>query len=499
MAEDFQPFDFQKRGTQHLLDNPYAALFATMGTGKTVMTLTAIAEMILEGRAKGALIIGPIRTLSTAWPIQAKRWKHLSWLRVANMRTKEGQKAWEDGSADIYMTGPEVLPTITRNLKCRTCKGVGCESCGNGFVEHVTPGFVDRFIRKRKTLPVDILVVDELSQAKSHSSKRFNAIRPYLHDRKLTQDKKFVSPFRRVIGLTGTPAPSGYLNLFAQIRLLDGGKRFGTAFTSFRDRYFTSDFMGFRFDIKPGAKEEIDAKIADIALVMLGSDYLKIPPCTYENIEIDLPAPAMKAYRALEKDSLVDLSKLLKGFKEGDEVMAKSAAALIGKLSQCCTGLTYNDQREVFELHSAKIEALRKLRKQHAGEPILLMVAYRHERTRVLREFPDAVDFDEKKIPDWIAGKIPLFVCNPANMGHGTDTLQFGGRIIVWMTLTWNSELYDQGNGRLIRMGQESETLIYHFLASDTVDWAILESLKNKADMQSSLMRSLKTLQSMRQ
>lgn len=500
MTEVFTPFDYQVTGIKHLTDNRHAALFATMGTGKTVMTLTAISELILDGAARGALICAPIRTLTSAWPVQVERWRHLNWLRVANMRAPEGVQAWEDGSADIYLTGSEVLPTITKYVKCRVCKGndEGCDNCNRGRAELVIPGFVDKFIRKRKQIPVDIFVIDEISLARNPSSKRFNAIRPYLHDRETPGGKVFTSPFRRVWGLTGTPAPGGYLNLFAQVRLLDGGKRLGTAFTKYRDTYFDGDYLGFKYNLKPGAKEIIDEKISDIALVMLGSDYLTLPPCTYEDVEVEMPASAMKAYRVLEKEMLVELAKVLSGFKDDEEVVARSASALMGKLCQFAGGQSYDEQKNTHEIHGAKIDALKKIRKAHPKEPLLVMVAYVHEMARVLREFPEAIEFDEKKIPEWSEGKIPMFVGNPASMAHGVDGLQHRGRIIVWLTLTWNPEYYEQANARLIRLGQEHETRVIHVMAADTVDWAIFESLKNKALTQDGLMKAVKALQEMR-
>ena len=482
------PNPFQPEMVQHLLDNTEATLWAGCGSGKTVVSLTAIADLISQGVSKGALVIAPFRVLATSFPSQVEKWDHLRWLTIANMRTPEGHQAWEQGSADLYLVNSEMLPTISRTIKCRKCKGSGCGKCDNGFNESVSLGFVDRFIKKRKTIPVDILLVDEISIAKNPSSVRFNSLRPYLHDiEKVDGKRSFVSPFRRRYGMTGTPHPNSYLDLFAQIRLIDGGKRFGMAFTRYRDRYFQSDYMGFKWELKQGAKEEIDAKIADIALVMPPEYYPDLPPCITEDVEITLPADAMKAYRTLEKELLVEL--------ETGTVEALSAAALTTKLLQLTSGQVFDAERDVHVTHDAKVKALHTIRKKHPKEPLIVFTSYIHERERILKEFPEAREFDEKRIPEWQAGKIKMWVSDCRSLAFGIDGLQVGGRICVWMTPTYSWEMYHQAISRLVRVGQNQETLIYRVIALGTVDEAVVEAVRNKEEGNSGLMTSLRNLQ----
>ena len=486
---NYVPFDYQHAMIRHLSDNGNACLFASPGLGKTVVTLTAISELILDGAAKGALIVAPLRVCAITWPAQTAKWDHTKWMRVANLRTVAGQQAWDDGSADLYLINSEQLPTITRNVKCRSCKGheEGCDRCHMGTEELVTPGFVDRFIKGRRTLPVDILVIDELSLAKNHSSKRFNALRPYLHDiAKVDGRKDFTSPFRRRWGLTGTPAPNSYLDLFAQARLIDGGKRFGTAFTRYRDRYFAGDYMGFRYEIRPGSKDQIDGKLSDFALVMRSEDYLDLPPCVTEDIEVTLPAEAMKAYRVLEKDLIVEL--------DTGTITALSAAALTTKLTQLTSGSVLDAERGIHVAHDAKLDALRKLVKKHAKEPILVFTSYIHERERILAEFPQARQFDEKDMVLWQKGKIPIWISDARSLAFGIDGLQVSGRICVWMTQTYSWEVYHQAVSRLVRTGQEQDTIVYRLLATDTVDEAIVTATKAKEAGNSGLMEALKNL-----
>lgn len=485
------PNPFQPEMVAHLLDNEEAMLWAGCGSGKTVTSLTAVSELILQGICRGALVIAPFRVLATSFPAQVEKWDHLQWLTVANMRTPEGQRMWEDGSADIYMVNSELLPTITRNLTCRKCKGSGCEVCSDGFTVSTTPGFVDKFIKKRTRLPVDILLVDESSIAKNPSSVRFNALRPYLHDiEKVDGKRNFRSPFRRKFSMTGTPHPNSYLDLFAQVRLIDGGKRFGTAFTRYRDLYFKSDYMGFKWELKPGAKEIIDEKIADLALVMPPECYPDLPPCITEDVEITLPADAMKAYKILEKELLVELTT--------GTIVALSAAALTTKLLQLTSGQVLDSERGIHVTHDAKLKALHGIRKKHPKEPLIVFTSYIHERERILKEFPEAAEFDEKRIPEWQAGKIPMWVSDCRSMAFGIDGLQVGGRICVWMTPTYSWEMYHQAISRLVRVGQDHETLIYRVLALGTVDEAVVAAVTSKEEGNSGLLESLKNLQRLR-
>ena len=489
----FEIFSYQGKMVRHLSDNGNACLFASPGLGKTVVTLTAISELILDGAAKGALIVAPLRVCAITWPAQTAKWDHTRWMRVANLRTAAGQQAWDDGSADLYLINSEQLPTITRNVKCRSCKGheEGCDRCHMGTEELVTPGFVDRFIKGRRTLPVDILVIDELSLAKNHSSKRFNALRPYLHDiAKVDGKKDFTSPFRRRWGLTGTPAPNSYLDLFAQARLIDGGKRLGSAFTAFQRRYFESDYMGYKFTIRHGAKETIDEKLADLALVMLGEDYLDLPTCNTEDIEVELPAASMKHYKTLEKELLVEL--------ETGEITALSAAALTTKLLQLTAGCVFDADKNVHMVHDAKIDALRKIRKAHPKEPLLVLTSYTHERQRVLEAFPEAKQFHEKDLGDWQKGRIPMWVTDARSISHGIDGIQLAGRIAVWMTPTYSWETYTQTNARIVRTGQSSQTIVYRILAKGTIDPAVAEVLRMKEEGHSGLMAALKALQALK-
>jgi SNF2 family DNA or RNA helicase len=483
MPTPFQHFAYQLPMRDWLASRDSAALFVSPGMGKSVVILERLANLISSGESNRALIVAPKRVVTCTWPTQIAKWKHSSWMQVADLRTPKGVAQWERGDFDIALINYDQLASIDRNIACRACKGkmpkvITCEECdGDGTREIHSPGMVEKLMRKRKGLPVDTIVFDELDFAKNPSSKRINAIRPYLAEF-----------FPRRIGLTGTPCPNDYQDIFAQIRLLDDGQRLGKSFAQFRQNYFEqADYMGYRYKLRAGAKEIIDAKISDLALVMLGDDYLDIPETRAEDIEVTLPADARKAYKTLEKELLLELAK--------SDVVALNAAALATKLLQLTGGCVYDEHGEPHTIHTAKLKALEKLRKQHGNEPILVLVAYKHEMALVLKSIPGSRQFHEKDLEDWRAGKIRTWVANCQQMSHGIDGLQDGGRIAVWYTLTYSNGRYLQTNARLIRTGQSSKTIVYRLIAAGTIDEAVAESLREKDDTQKGLLNALKALQ----
>ena len=429
------------------VDNPSSALFVSPGKGKTVCTLAALDRLIQSGESRGALIIAPLRVCSITWPNQVERWNHSKRFRVAHLRTKQGMQAWQAGSADIYLINSEQLIAKAPILF------------------------------KGKVLPVDTLIIDELSLAKNPTSKRFKMLRKYL------------PMFKQRIGLTGTPVPNNYLDLYGQIRLLDDGKRLGKSFSEYKNRFFyPADYMGYTFKLSPGAKEEIDALLSDLCLVIIG-DESDLPASSVVDVPVTLPTDARKAYRTLEKELLIEI--------KDKEVVALTAATLCNKLLQITGGAVYDDEKSVVPVHTAKIEALRKIRKQHKDEPILVLTAFKHESARILAEIEGAEMFDERRLQDWQDGKIKMWVADPRSLSHGIDGLQKSGRIAVWFTLTYSNETYIQTNARLIRTGQSAETLIYRLIATNTIDDAVAEALREKTNTQSGLMSALKALQTM--
>ena len=431
----FKPYDYQVSMVDHLVSNDHGALFVQMGLGKTACTLEALHRV--GGKA---LILAPLRVANMVWSDQVKQWDYP--LKVANLRTKEGMQAWEDGSADIYTVNFEMI----------------------------SRGILDKLIRK--DMPVDTLIIDELSCLKANSKRTKTVIR----SRK---------SFRRVWGLTGTPSPNGLMDLFYQLKVIDGGKRLGKFITHFRSRWFTSDYMGYNWEPKPHAHKEIHQAIADICHIKLSGEHMAIPECDMIDVDIKLSAGVYKQYKALEKDLVIQLGD--------DTVDAQSAATLVNKLQQMTAGTVYGDEKQPVKIHTAKHKPLAKILSKH--EPVLILTKYRTEMEAVLEAFPEVQPFDEKRMDDWKAGRIPAWVANPASLSHGIDGIQQSCSTIVWLSLTYSLEQYEQTNARILRTGQKKASTIYRIMAEDTIDWVVASALEQKNEGQSTLMSSVAMLQ----
>jgi hypothetical protein len=477
----FKPFPHQALGTTHLINNDEAGLFAGMGLGKTAMVLAALSHLISQGDCKGALIVAPLRVSLFTWLEEVAQWEDFQWMKIVSLRTPEGLAAWERGDACIYTINYESLFIPKYKTVCKERVQVG----DSGMMARLLKG------KRASQLPVDTIIWDELSKAKSHKSKRIKEFSQY-------RDK-----FKRHWGLTGTPAPGGYQDLFAQINLLDGGKRFGKYITHFLERYFepVNAFVPAvqrKWQVRAGAAGLIEDKIKDMILTLRSEDYLDIPPTEFKDIEVALPAKARTTYKKLEKELIV----MLKDAK----VKAINQAVLVGKLQQVTGGACYghnlstiiatDDNKIVTEIHDAKIVALRKLWESEGKQPMIVATKFIHERKRILAAIPEAVEFSSDKLADWNAGKIPLLIAHPASMGHGLN-MQHGGSRAVWFTLTYDPQEYEQLNARVARTGQKEITKIFHLMIPGTIDDAVLAAIRLKGRVQSGLLRTLKNLQTL--
>lgn len=508
MSADIQWSPYQNRMRRWQRERTHSAMFAGMGLGKSAVTLDWIDWLITTGRSNGVLVVAPLRVGLISWPNEVKRWKKFAWMRVADMRTPEGQKAWAERSAHIYIVNFDLLATREVTIPCPHCKDarkeeatkqglpfadvlVPCDHCLHKEKQEPTGqavrkdlGFVAKFLKpakfRKRNRPVDTLVIDELSMFKDPMGKRAAALRAFSD-----------IWFDRITALTGTPTENGYMDLFNEIRMIDGGKRFGTSIVAFRETYFFKEHKNsFKWLLKPGAKEALNAELAELCLVIRSEDYLDIPETTYEDVMCPIPDKSWEKYKELERELLVEL--------ETGEITALSAAALATKLLQWTSGTVYDAERGVHFTHGAKIAALKKLRKKHPGEPLLVFTGYQHEMDRVLKEFPEARKFHEKDLPAWQRGEIGMWVAHPASISHGVDGLQVSGRIAVWMTLPYGGR-YNQANARLARRGQSKPTIIYRMLVPMSIDEAVVEILHHKDDEQSGLMASVKALQKLAQ
>jgi hypothetical protein len=394
---------------------------------------------------KGALIVAPKWVTCLTWPDEITKWGGLTF---ANLRTDEGMAAWNNGTADCYLINYDMLQQFT-----------------------------ERGLKRRKKLPADVVVWDEISKAKSHESVRIKSFLPYRH------------LFKKHIGLSGTPQPNSCLDLWAQIRLLDGGRRLGDSFHRFRAKYAESDYMGYKWAILPGSDDMVRDKIRDMMLCLRSEDWMDIPPVTVEDIEVTIPPEALRKYRVMEKDFLT---------KIGDkEVAAQTAAALVQKLMQFGSGAVYHqddqEERGTAILHDSKVKALAKLHKSIGYKPLLVFNLFKHEVPRILKEIPYAEVFDGSRLDDWNAGKIKMWIAHPASMGHGIQC-QGTCHHVCWFTLGYSNELYIQGNARVARTGQKNPTMIYRLISNCPIDWAVAAVLRSKEDGQSALKSALSHL-----
>ena len=446
----YKPHDYQSYATEFILKNPVAAILLQMGLGKSVITLTAIRELLNRGEVKKVLVVAPLRVARDTWPEEIRKWDHLRGLTYSvAVSTADERRAAVLAGSEITVINRENVPWLV-------------EQSGIPF----------RW---------DMVVIDELSSFKNWQAKRF---------RSLMKVRPLV---RRIVGLTGTPSPNGYMDLFAEYRLLDMGERLGRFIGRYREAYFTPDRWGngqvFSWKLRPGADEAIYRKIQDITVSMKSVDHLKMPECVMNTLPVHMDERERTQYETLKEELFLRIVS-----KDGiQEVDAKNASVLCGKLSQLANGAVYSEDGTVARIHDRKLDALEDLIESAGGNPLLVAYWFQHDLWRMKERFPELrVLKSPEDIRDWNAGKIQVAAIHPASCGHGLN-LQAGGSTLVWFGLTWSLELYQQTNARLWRQGQRAETVVIHHLVTEgTVDGRILTALKNKDRSQESLISAVK-------
>lgn len=424
-------------------------LLLDMGLGKTVSTLTAVRDLLMIEDIERVLVIAPKRVAEDTWSTECEKWDHLNNLRISKIlgSLKQRQAAIE-AEADIYVINRENVTWLVNNYY--------------------------------KAWKWDCLVIDEFSSFKSSKSQRFRSL------------KKVIGRFKRVIGLTGTPAPNNLIDLWPQIYLLDQGKRLGRTLTSYRETYFTpgrsKGYVVFDYRIKPGAEEEIYKRIGDICISMKAKDYLNLPDVVYNEVQIEIPEPDKALYRELKKDLIIEL--------DDSDVIASNAAVLSNKLLQMANGAIYDEDKNIVNIHDEKLNKLLDIVEAANGNPVLVFYTFKHDLHRILTflqaEKINAEPIEgSESIKKWNEGKIQVMLCHPASAGHGLN-LQYGGHITVWFGLTWSLELYQQANARLYRQGQTETVTIHHIIAKDTIDEDVMAALKSKEVNQDRLIEAVK-------
>ena len=440
----YKPHDYQQFATDYILSHPATCLMLDMGLGKTVITLTALWELLLDRfDVSRVLIVAPKRVAEDTWPRELTKWRHLSGLTYSLvLGSKEKREAALQQNAFLYITNRENLCWLVENHKW----------------------------------DFDMVVLDELSSFKSNQAQRFKAM------------KKVRPLVKSIVGLTGTPAPNSLMDLWAEFYLMDMGQRLGRFITGYRNRYFIPDKRNreiiYSYKPREGAEDAIYRQISDICISMKAADHIKMPDRIDNVLEVAMSSKEQKIYDAFKKDMVVAV--------KDKELDAVNAAALSGKLLQMANGAVYTEDKTVLPIHDRKLDALEDLVEAANGKPLLVAYWYKHDLTRLQDRFKEARVIDKPSdIADWNAGKITVGLIHPAAASHGLN-LQEGGCTIVWFGLTWSLELYQQLNARLWRQGQQETVVIHHVITKGTIDTDVLKALEKKDAGQSALIDAVR-------
>lgn len=441
----YSPHNYQKFATDFIINHPVSAVLLEMGLGKSVISLSAINELMLDYfDVSRTLVIAPLRVANSTWPDEIKKWDHLKHLNYSVVIGSEKERLDALGKpAHIYLINRENVDWLI------TKSGISWK--------------------------FDMVVIDELSSFKSYQAKRFKSL------------LKVRPKIKRIIGLTGTPSSNGLMDLWAEFRLLDMGERLGRYITYYRQNFFIPDKrnqqMIFSYKPKDGAEKKIYSLISDITISMKSKDFLKMPECVMNEVIVTLSDKEQKLYNSLKQDMVLSL--------EENEIDAINAAALSNKLLQMSNGAVYNDDKESIHIHDRKLDALEDLIEGANGKPVLVAYWFKHDLEKIKDRFDVREIKSAKDISDWNEGKIPVALIHPASAGHGLN-LQAGGSTLIWFGLTWSLELYQQTNARLYRQGQDSTVVIHHILTKGTIDEDVMKALKAKEKIQDALIDSVK-------
>lgn len=441
----YKPHSYQEYAIRYIETHPISALLIDMGLGKTSITLTAIRNLLFDSfEVCKVLVIAPLRVAKNTWTDEIKKWEHLSTLTYSLIVGNENERLSAlNEKADIYIINRENVDWLVNK---------------SGY-----------------KFDFDMVVIDELSSFKNHQSKRFKSlmkVRPLV---------------KRIVGLTGTPSSNGLMDLFAEFKILDMGKRLGYFIGQYRNTYFKPDKMNgpivYSYKPLPNAENAIYEKISDITVSMKANEYLKMPELLTSNYVVELSNSEKNQYDEMKKSLVLEITD--------GEITASNAASLSNKLCQLSNGAIYDDEQNIVEIHDRKLETLEDIIESMNGKPLLVAYWYRHDLERIKSRFSVREIKTSEDISDWNDGKIPVALIHPASAGHGLN-LQNGGSTLVWFGLTWSLELYQQTNARLYRQGQKNTVVIQHIITKGTIDEQILKALQKKNKTQADLIDAVR-------
>lgn len=448
-------------------------LMLSMGMGKSAVSLTAISDLLDAQMISRALIVAPLFVAENTWPDEVEDWDHLNHLNYELLTGSPERRANRVArKAPIHIVNRENIPWLVdywgndwpydfmvidemSSFKNPTKRTKPTKVA----IQKVTDKVISEMGGGVDTVDIDVAVDKAIRGIKRNLTRFGNLckIRKYIHS--------------GVVGLTGTPAPNGLIDLWSQYYLIDQGVRLGTKFSAFRGRYFQSDYMGYKFTPVEGAFDNIINRVKDITMTARTEDYVDMPPVIHNKVWVNLPDKVMKQYRDFEKTMLL----------EDHDIEAINSGVLTGKLLQLANGSIYDEEREVIQIHDLKLGALEAIIEGANGKPVFVAYSFQFDLAKLKKRFPKAEVIGEGKdvVKRWNAGKIQLLLAHPASAGHGLN-LQYGGSIAVWYGLTWSLEYYQQFNKRLARPGQKDTVIIHHILSRGTKDEDVMSVLPTK-------------------
>jgi hypothetical protein len=444
----FEPRDYQDEAVKWLEAKPKAALFMDVGLGKSVCSLHRIVTSQVYGDVNHWLIVAPLRVCQTTWPQELEKWAFAKGLTVAHLYgTYRGKKATK--------TRRKITATELREEACRQAVGSDVTLIN---LENLTK----LVLQFGPEWPWDGVVLDESSKFKDSTSKRWKAVR------------HVTKHIHSLILLTGSPCAQTLENLWAQVYLLDRGKRLGRTLGAFKMRYFRQvDYMGYEYEAIDGAREHIMEQIKDVCLV-IRSEGMPEPILNVLPVMIDLKS--LNTYRKMEKDFFLQLRE------SGEGITAMTAAVLSGKLCQLANGFAYweddDGKKQIHDLHMHKITAVEEFADEQ-GSQFVLGYHFIPDRDRLVGHFGNRLElFDgtPEQRARWHKGEFQILAIHPQSGGHGVDGLQHTCCTVLWYSPPWSREQFDQLNGRVTGARQKGtpfetkQSVVNILVARGTVD-----------------------------
>ena len=451
-AIDWDPAPHQLVCVKKIISQATAGILIDPGMRKTSISLAAFKILKKKKIVDCLIVVAPLRPCYLVWPKEIAKWKDFNDLKSVVLHGSRKEESIST-DADIYLINPEGLPWLTTGKRMR------------------------KLIGKRKFA----LCVDESSMFKRSNTVRFRNLKKLMK----WMDRRWI--------LTGSPAPNGLADLFGQMYILDYGRALGEYMTAYRQRYFSpTGWGGLSWAINEGADKLIHKKIKHLVVSMKAEDHIKMPKIVPLRVEVELPVDAMIKYQEMETELITKVGK--------NEVTAFNAGTSMGKCSQIANGTVYDEKKKKVHVHDAKAEALQELVAELNGQPVLIAYEYDHDRDAIIKALGNIPDLGRCSMKEalkleaaWNRGEIDKMMGQPASVGHGLN-LQESGHHVIWFSLIWNYEHYDQFIRRIRRSGQKAKRVfVHHIVALGTVDEVKMITLEGKATTQNALFAALKT------